>query len=207
VSCLIAVDLAAKMSASCCLNDDQNPGYYTVESAIDSWQVPENAFIQSIVYSWQGRYLGRRPDVMAVEDLPHGVRYSTLIKDVLRLQGRIVEAMEQTARGSSSDILFIAPRAWRAHYPGLERGTGAMAVIDVAEKLGYKPEWDKIFERAKGNGGKTKADKVASDYCSAYLIGRWALDMKAKYGTYDVPGTCRYGAREIRLKEFHAKNI
>src|SRR3954471_14590137 len=122
------------MSAACCMTDDQDPGSYTVTSAIDSWQAPEDALIRSLVWSWHNGYVGRRPDVMVVEDLPHGVRYSTLIKDVLRLQGRIVEAMEHTAHGSRADIVFVAPRAWRAHYPGLERGTGPFAVIPVAQK-------------------------------------------------------------------------
>lgn len=194
---VLAVDLAAKFSAVCLMDDD-----FTVLTQFDSFLTREDAFIYTIASAWMFASEHRTPEVMVVEDLPHGLKYSTLIKTVCRLQGRIVQAMHD----DYTDILFLAPREWRSHYLGLERGTGPEAVVPVAAEFGYTPPLENLLTRAKGNGGKTKAMKVATDYCAAYLIARWAIETKRKYGTFDVPGTSRYDTREIRKKEFHAQD-
>lgn len=143
------------------------------------------------------------PEVLVVEDLPHGLKYSTLIKTVCRLQGRFIQAMHEMPEGRTEDVLFLAPAEWRRTYPGLERGTGPDAVVPVAAELGYEPPTEELAERANGvKGGKAIARKVATDYCSAYLIARWAIDTKTKHGTYDVVGTSRYDTTVIRKKDF-----
>lgn len=175
---------------------------YTILSEFDSWQVSEDSFIYTLASAWMFSAQYRTPDVMVVEDLPHGLNYSTLIKTVCRLQGRIAQAMRETTEGDLDAMLFVAPATWRAHFKGLERGTGSAAVVPVAAGLGYTPPDFTI--RAKGNGGKTRADKVATDYCSAFLIARWAIDAQTEHGTYDVPGTSRYATTVIRKKDFDA---
>lgn len=196
---VLAVDLAAKYSAACLMRED-----YTVLSQLDSWQTTEDAFIYTLISPWMFASKYQTPDVMVIEDLPHGLNYSTLIKTVCRLQGRIAQAMHETTDGDSDNVLFVAPATWRAHYRGLERGTGAAAVVPVAAALGYTPP--DFTVRAKGNGGKTRADKVATDYCSAFLIARWAIDAYVEHGTYDVPGTSRYATTVIRKKDFDAQD-
>lgn len=197
---VLAVDLAAKYSAACLMDDN-----YTVLRQFDSWGLVEEAFIYQLTGQWMFGEPGENPDLMVVEDLPHGLKYSTLIKQVCRLQGRIAQAMHETTDGDVEDILFVSPATWRAHYgPAMKRGTGAEAVFPVSESFGYKPP-DQT-ERARGNGGRTRARKVESDYCSAFLIARWAIEARKTAGTYDVPGTSRYATREIRKKEFDAEN-
>jgi hypothetical protein len=193
---VLAVDLAAKYSAACLMDED-----YQVINEFDSWGRSESQFIAELVdcFVWATP----DPDVMVVEDLPHGLRYSTLIKTVCRLQGRIFDRMQFT-RQCGDDILFLAPAEWRRTFPGMERGTGPEAVTPVSAAFGYKPP--DLSERAKVKGGKAIARKVATDYCSGYLIARWAIDTKTKHGTYDVTGTSRYNTQVIRKKDFDAQN-
>lgn len=190
---VLAVDLAAKYSAACLMDED-----YQVINEFDSWGRSEDAFIFELV----DRYANRH-NVMVVEDLPHGLRYSTLIKTVCRLQGRIYDRLQwRTGRGDT--ILYVAPAEWRRTFPGMERGTGPEAVTPVSATFGYQPP--DLSERAKVKGGKAIARKVATDYCSAYLIARWAIDTKKKHGTYDVTGTSRYDTQVIRKKDFDAQD-
>lgn len=187
---LLAVDLAAKYSAACLMDED-----YRVVKEFDSWGVPEDAFVYRLSAYW---LRPEPPEVMIVEDLPHGLSYSGVIKTVCRLQGRLVQAMHETTDGDWNDIVFAAPAAWRAHH-GIKRGTGVTALFEACWRYGYAPP--DLTERAKGNGGRTRAQKVASDYCSAYLIGRWAVDMKKQHGTFDVAETSRYDTKAIRKKD------
>lgn len=194
---VLAVDLAAKFSAACLMDEN-----YTVLAEYDSWDRSEESFVNKLCSHWM--FEDEAPVLMVVEDLPHGLNYSTLVKSVCRLQGRIIQQMGETIEGDSSDILFLAPNTWRAHYEGMERGTGWQAVFPVSERLGYQhPD---LMARAKGNGGKTRATKVASDYCSAYLIARWAIDTFKEHNTFDVPGTSRYDKTVIRKKDFDDKD-
>lgn len=196
---ILAVDLAAKYSAACLMRDD-----YTVISQFDSFAVSEDLFVSTLVSAFRWEPDGVPPDVMIVEDLPHGLNYTTGVKAVLRLQGRIVEAMHE-AVGEWLDIVFAAPAAWRAHYPEAKRGTGPEIVFPISAAFGYTPPAD-LEIRTKGKGGPSRARKIASDYCSAYLIGRWAVDMHKQHHTYDVPGTSRYDTKEIKKKDFHAES-
>jgi len=186
---ILAVDLAAKYSASCVMDDAGR-----VYEQNDSWGRTEKQFLDLITSPWMQT---NPPDLMVVEDLPHGVSYMTTTKAVCRLQGRIVERMDYL--GSLSSVLFAAPIEWRRVYTGLERGTGAAAVVPVAEALGYTaPDLSHRILRA---GDKAIARKVASDYCAAYLIAKWMIDRFNELGTFDVTGTARYGATRSRKKQ------
>jgi hypothetical protein len=195
---VLAVDLAAKYSAACLMNDR-----YEVLDQFDSWTNDESTFIHKLAMPWFYADVAF-PEVMAIEDLPHGLAYTKLLKRVLRLQGRIVQAMNDYSFDGRKHVLFAAPISWRSHYQGMERGTGPEAVFPVSADLGYQPP--SFTERTKGQGGKSLARKIESDYCSAYLIARWAIDMNKQYGTYDVVGTSRYNTDPILKKDFDAKS-
>lgn len=192
---VLAVDLAARYSAACLMTDD-----YKVLHQVDSFGCSEDTFLWELCrpFTWE-----TPPEVMVVEDLPHGLNYSTLIKAVCRLQGRLYDRMQTYDHGGK--MVFLAPAEWRRTYAGMGRGTGPKIVVEVAERYGYVPPAD-IFPRAKGKGGKTVADKVATDYCSAYLIARWAVATKQEKGTYDVVGTSRYTTKVIK-KSDQAKDV
>lgn len=183
---ILAVDLAAKFSAACLMTIDGKVTWQT-----DSWQKTEAAFVDQLTAPWQGpqpRPPARRPMVMVVEDLPHRLPFSSLVKRVCRLQGRILDRMD--ALGALDTVLFVPPAEWRRSFAGLERGTGPGAVTDICAALGYHaPD---LAERCTQRGDKTTARKVATDYCAAYLIGRWAGHTYASTGTFDTRATTRY---------------
>jgi hypothetical protein len=181
---LVAVDLAAKFSAACWLSDQRQ-----VLSQWDSWQHSETTFIDFITSPWaEGLPM---PQALLVEDLPHGVGYRTLVKDVCRLQGRIVERMD--AFGCSENVVFVQPYAWRNAFPELrKKGGGAPALVTTAGEHGYVPP-DLRYRLRGEKGEKATARKIQTDYCAAFLIAWWAMSCWYEYGTLDVPGTQRYG--------------
>lgn len=178
---ILAVDLAAKYSAVCHLSPRG-----TILSQNDSWGMTETEFIRYITADFAR---SSPPLVMAVEDLPHRLPFSSLVKRVARIQGRIVERMDFFH--AADKVLFVPPALWRKHFPGLERGTGPDAVVAVAAERDYTAP-DLSRRAAAEKGGKATARKVATDYCAAYLIGQWACQMYDLHGSFDVPGTTRY---------------
>lgn len=181
---VVAVDLAAKYSAICQLADD-----LTIQNQTDSWGITESAFINRVVDPWNdGPAPAKPPILLAVEDLPHRLPFSALVKRVARIQGRIVDRMDQLY--AAGTVLFVPPALWRKAYAGLRRGTGPDAVVGVAAALGYTPP--DLGERINRAGDRAIARKVATDYCAAYLIARWAVTTFTTAGTFDVPGTSRY---------------
>lgn len=182
---VLAVDLAAKLSAACWLDGD------VIRDQWDSWLRPESAFVHSLIQPFE-QWMA--PEVCLIEDLPHRLPFSGTTKAVSRLQGRIYDRFE--IFNHATKIIFVSPVTWRNHYPALrKRGSGPDAVVDVCADLGYTPP--DLTERAKGNGGATRARKVATDYCAAWLIARWGQEMREFAGTYEVPGTSRYGQKQI----------
>lgn len=184
---IVAVDLAAKYSAAVWMDVDAAAHEYEVLDQWDSWQKTETEFIDQTTAKFEPVRQWARPDALVIEDLPHGVRYMTNTKDVCRLQGRIVERMQ--TYGALPYVLFVPPAEWRAHYSGMGRGTGPDVVVPVAAKYGYEPP---DLSSRVGKGERATARKVATDYCAAYLIGRWALHQRFWSGSYDAARTSRY---------------
>ncbi len=159
---LLAVDLAAKLSAVCHVTPAG-----TVLSQADSWGRSEDDFLNYLVAPW---HRSNPPTAMVVEDLPHRLPFAALVKQVCRLQGRIIDRMACLG--------------------------AADAVTPVAAGLGYTaPD---LSHRILKAGDKALAVKVATDYCAAYLIGRWVLSTYRTAGTFDAPGTSRYGVPSPR---------
>lgn len=190
---LVAVDLAAKMSAACVMDDDGN-----VVDQFDSWGVQEDEFLFRICEPW---YMGRPfattfnqqkwtdgpPAVLVIEDLPHKLPFMTLIKTVCRMQGRIQEKMDRI--GYKQDVLWVPPATWQRTY-GIGTAKGAAKLVQPkAEELGYTVPLDYTVYKGKD---RAAARKVNTDYCSAYLIGRWATEYFKEHGTYDAPTTQRF---------------
>ena len=170
MSTLVAVDLAAKYSAACLLEASTG----TVLRQWDTWNRTTRQFLLDVTAPFLGY---PAPDILVVEDLPHRLPFNNIVREVCRLQGRFIEKMD--SYGLLTKLVFVPPAEWRRCYAGLKNGTGPDAVIPVAAELGYTapPE---LVERAVGiKGGKAIARKVATDYCAAYLIARYAADILA----------------------------
>lgn len=185
---LVAVDLAARYSAAVWMGD------YRVLQQWDSWQKPEGDFITLVTGLFLGLH-GPIPDVLMIEDLPARVPWMTTVKDACRLQGRIVERMSNL--GALDRVMFVQPATWQEHY-GLKRGSGPGAVVPLAARFHYQPpplghRCAISIRTRKPLASEVKtAAKVATDYCAAYLIGRWATDYHCEHDTYDAPRTSRY---------------
>lgn len=189
---VVAIDLAAKFSAAVWMWE------HTVIRHWDSWQNSESTFIDRCTDMFHPDHSELRiPDVLVIEDLPHRLPFMTNIKDVCRLQGRLVERMHRY--GAMNKILFVPPAEWKRHYGApLKQGTGPTAVVEVAVRMGYlPPDLDSrmVINPKTGRpkaGERATAKKVLTDYCAAYLIGRWAVDSAISQNTFDVARTSRY---------------
>jgi hypothetical protein len=188
---LLAVDLAARYSAALKLNYTRRPypPEMRVASSWDSWKVTEMEFIHSICSPFDpARFDSHAPEVMLIEDLPHGLRFAALVKRVCRIQGRIVELMEQY--GQRDKILFVPPALWQRSYKRVADEKWPDAVVPVAHRHFYTAP--NLVEEGMKAVERNTAKKVMTDYCAAYLIGYWGLDQLEKHGTFDVEGTQRY---------------
>lgn len=160
---IVAVDLAAKFSALCVLdvnNDviDQN----------HSWQKSESEWIDQVVsYFYQSNPL---PTVLAIEDLPHGVGYKKLVKEVCRIQGRIYQLMSSV--GEEDKVIFIPPQLWQIHHKTYRKGIVGEA--EKASELGYSPP--SLLSKDTHGKDRIAARKTETDYVAAYLIGRYVND-------------------------------
>jgi hypothetical protein len=193
---LMAVDLAAKYSAACVMDDDGS-----IYSQFDSWSMTEDQFIWKLAEPWfmgkfvmhgQTEWLTGPPEVLVIEDLPHmlfkgGNTNPNTLKKVCRLHGRIEEKMIQA--DAHDKVIFLPPATWLRSYGIKTMKDAAKQVQPKAEELGYVPPLD--YTVYKGTDRVT-ARKVNTDYCAAFLIARWALTYKQDSGTYDEPTTARF---------------
>lgn len=185
---VLAVDLAASMSAWCAVEDGQ------VHHQGDSYQMSESEVIDAIL-GCVGQF---DPDFVVVEDLPHRLPFAALVKTVCRMQGRLVHGLWEIT--ALDRLLFVPPALWQRHFPGVWR-QGTAGAAKAAAGRGYVApnlrDFDPRFS-VEGLSGKERAAvraadrKVRTDYVDAFLIATWALDVWEEMGTLDVPQTQRY---------------
>lgn len=159
------IDLAAKFSAASVMDGP------ALLHQFDSWGKTPNQFVSEIV-SIAKKY---KVEVIAVEDVPYGLSKQFMIKPALRLQGRLIQELENA--GLAANTLFINPATWQRTFEGVYGGKekGALA---AAGAFGYQPpDMLAIHEDeipAKGpERAKVRAQlkKASTDYVDAYLIG------------------------------------
>lgn len=180
-----AVDLASKLSATTLI--DLEGG---VLSEVHSWKGPgllssDEEWVEEIVEPWQGSEV---PLVLAIEDLPHSLKFQSDVKRVCRIQGRICDRLD--AWGYLDRVLFVPPALWQRAYEGVWR-QGPAVVVPVAKRdFDYDPPdtgWRDLHYK-----DRTTAKKAQTDYCAAYLIARWLLRLHDAGEGFDVKGTSRY---------------
>jgi hypothetical protein len=173
---IVAVDLAARFSAVTVMGDGRE-----VLQQYDTWRISERTFISMLVSSAENPKVS---DVV-IEDLPHGLKFATLIKRVCRLQGRIEHAFD--LKDVRHKIMWCPPALWQRYFDGVWR-KGPVGSAQAAEALGYLPP--DLHSNEHGKDRQT-ARKVETDYVSSFLIAWWALDTLEQQGTLDVPSTSR----------------
>ncbi len=182
---LVAVDLAAKNSAACWIKIDTGE----IVAQWDSWQCTEDEFVANTTVMFSpDSTTAQIPAVLVLEDLPHGVPYMKNTKAVLRLQGRFGERL--ASFGFKDRLRLVSPAYWRKGYPGMQRGTGPDIVVPRAAERGYTPP--DLSYRCSATGDRTRARKVQTDYCAAWLIAQWLRAGHRKHGHFDFDGLTRY---------------
>lgn len=184
---IVAVDLAAKLSAVCILSPEGE-----VMDEFSSFQISTGEFILQLVH----RSLASLDDlgeeaaisVIAIEGIPHGMKFIGMVSKTLRLQGRILQALDRFSL--MEKVLFVPPALWQRTFPGVWR-QGPEAVIPAAkELLGYDPPdtgWESLHHQARQDG-----KKAMTDYCAARLIAEWCKNVYEETGTFDAKSTSRY---------------
>lgn len=136
------------------------------------------------------------PDILIIEDLPHGVSYGEGLKNTARMQGRIIECMYELSY--LDRVLFLQPMAWQAGL-GVNKQKGMTDTeyvkfqIETARQLGYTPpnmvkEYDSMIVHLKGKerqAVRNKLKKVETDHVSAFLGYAWAVGKYKRDGTFD----------------------
>jgi hypothetical protein len=191
---IVAIDLAARWSAGVQLTEDLR--------VLDQWStyhLSEAQFVQAVTAPFRHVPEVEAPYALIVEDLPHQVPYSTLVKTVARVQGRLVESMLRMGRGEW-EVIFYPPALWMRSYGDKVWRQGPEVVVEVAKEYGYAPPdlLGEVEDEAAREGRRSKAlsrnqaKKSLTDYCAAFLMGRFAVQYYAEHGTYMAPNAQRY---------------
>lgn len=183
---IVGVDLASRFSAYVGLGSSRE-----VYFEGDSQGLSEGDFVSRLL-GYASLYSSEpytEEIWIVVEDLPHCIPYRVQVKEVSRLQGRLVH--EAKYYGLFDRILFIPPATWQRSYEGVFR-QGASGARDAAANLGYEPP-DLLdgnerfpFQELKGKE-RTKirnaAKKVMTDYVDAFLIANYIHDRIEEAGS------------------------
>jgi len=189
----LGIDLASRCSAYVLLDSEG----HVLEQG-DSYGISEWDFVDKIkeageIFSSFGpesRYFVN----IVIEDLPHRVPFRVSVKEVLRLQGRLIHEID--GYGELDRVFWLPPAVWQRSYDGVWR-KGVAGAREAAASLGYEPPdllSDDVrfpYKELKGKE-RTKireaAKKLMTDYVDAYLIAEWARRTHIEHGTLLVKG-------------------
>jgi len=160
---VLGIDLASRYSAAVLWDGSR------VSAQFDSVGLNPGQFVAKVAEV----AADHRVQEIVVEDIPHHVKWTGLVKKVCRLQGRILAQAEYA-------VWFVPPAVWQRSYDGVWRA-GPGGASEAAAKLGYQaPDFsdDPRFEPLAKTPGERRRlrKKVESDYVDAYLIARWAAN-------------------------------
>ena len=189
----LGVDLASRCSAYVLLD-----GTGKVQAQGDSYGISEKDFISRLVEYGKLEEADNSDTIVAIEDLPHRIPYRISVKEVCRMQGRIVQQAD--AYGTLSRIMFVQPAAWQRSFEGVWKG-GVNGARNAAEELGFSAP-DLLddgghvpFHNLKGKE-RTKlrntAKKLMTDYNDAFLLAHWAMQTWQEHGTLMIGAVQKY---------------
>jgi hypothetical protein len=167
---ILAVDLAAKFSAMCLIDASG-----AVVGEEHSWGMSPATWVMMISNK------SHIPDVVVVEDLPYGAGQTKTVRDVYRLQGRLIVSLEYA--GNESKLVWIAPKLWQDYYKpyGMKAGDKKVARAIAVEKYGYNPP--ELLHKDLHGVDRVHARKTMEDHVDAFLIARYMLEQSQEYGS------------------------
>ena len=185
---ILTVDLAAKFSAGIVRSRDGQ-----VHCEFDTLnRTPREA---AKMIADMGLLFGC--DLIVIEDVPFGISSQFMVKPVLRLQGRVIQAIEDAGLPAP---WFVAPATWqRAMGVFKKRGTKPAEqkaiTAAVAASFGYYPPDllevhaaeipEKGPERTKI---RALLNKSSTDYIDAFLMSQWVGTMSVDYDLASIQG-------------------
>lgn len=162
---VLAVDLAAVFSGAC-----QRTGVAGFPVDTRTWtskNLSANQFISSLEECWAFSHL-------VLEDLPASLPNDTTLKRTYRIQGMIVDRVEQCVSWSHPlTVTWVKPAEWQR--PMGVWKVGFWPTIEKAVQLGWVPPT------------KRTDKKSLSDMADAYLIALWSERMLAEELGLDLP--------------------
>ncbi len=168
----MAVDLAAKFSAMCLMDASG-----AVVGEWHSWGMSPVEWVLTISSK------ALIPEVIVVEDLPFGAGQTKTVRDVYRLQGRLIVALERN--DYESKLVWIAPKLWQDSYKpnGMKPGDKKAARAIALEKYGYEPP--ELLHKDLHGADRVHARKTMEDHVDAFLIARYMLEQYRYYGSFE----------------------
>ena len=175
---ILAVDLAAKFSGACRMT-----GAGEVLNEWSSWGMTETNWVNSLAANLA------HAEIMLIEDLPFGLKLSKTVRDVYRLQGRIIENVHNRmlyAWGNNfRKIVFVQPQVWQLHFKpdGMKAGDKVAARRIALEKYGYSPP--ELLHKDLHGKDRQSARKAMEDHVDAFMIARYMLEQVQLFGSVD----------------------
>lgn len=170
---IFAVDLAAKFSGAVILNSAGE-----VVDEFHSWQLTPAKWANLLT-----RKLRMLPEdtLVFVEDMPFSVGQTKTVRDVYRLQGRIIQLFHES--GSSHRIVWVPPNLWQGYYKsfGMRSGDKKQAKVIAFEHYGYSPP--ELLHKDLHGKDRVDARKTMEDHIDAFLIARYVLEQSQYHGS------------------------
>jgi hypothetical protein len=172
---LCAVDLAAKFSAACLVDDSGN-----VTDEWHSWGFSPSEWIETFGLLF-GVWSSEVPEVLVIEDVPFGVGQTKTVRDVYRLQGKILQRLGNHA----NKVVWIPPMLWQMHWKpqGMKSGDKKAAKRIASEIYGYEPP--ELLHQDLHGQDRVHARKTMEDHIDAFMIGRYMTEISVQYGSID----------------------
>jgi hypothetical protein len=144
-----------------------------------SWGLTEVEWVDSLVYQ------SMSADILLIEDVPFSLRISKIVRDVYRLQGKIIQNSQERLL-STEGIVFIPPKLWQDYFKpdGMKSGDKKAAKRIAEEKYGYCPP--ELLHKDLHGVDRTHARKSMEDHIDAFLIARYMLEQFNQYGSIDL---------------------
>lgn len=185
----VAVDLAARFSACVVLDE-----FGDVAEQWDSGRMGPREVAEAIRATVDGQTVAGVPPLTVIEDLPHHLPASSIIKSVAQLQGRINQALTV----AQLERTFYVPPAYWEQAMGVFRQDHDVWAARAAERGYTAPDLLAARGLVPGTRGQATAVKEAlkqqTDYVAAYLIAAWAQQCMATNQHWDLKIVKQYAA-------------
>jgi hypothetical protein len=194
-----AVDFAASAWASCLLRRGE-----VAHQTCAYYHPTEREAVREIVKPFSDHPV--EPDVLLIEDVPHQMRFDTVTKAVVRMQGRVIHRMDELR--VVDKILFVPPALWQRGFTSLGYSDGkelwrarSEVYAAFAERhFGYEPpnllelhksEYEELHHEARAKL-RAPLKKLMTDFVDAFLIAKFFELYYERNGTFDAPSAQRY---------------